>query len=194
MSATTWRSDLNGTREWLSEAWSEFTGRALRVAAEHWTECLHPEDRERCAGIFRVCVAAGAPFTTDYRLLRADGTYRWCMDAGLPQYRDHVLTHYAGICVDFHARKLSADCLAERMRRLRLQERGRDAQLVGLTHDLRRLLAQRAARQGTASPSELLDGEHSHWSEHWRRSNRSPAEWWSPNPAGMPRWCPSSMS
>jgi hypothetical protein len=135
----TWRSDLLGRREWLSEAWGVFTGRALRSCGSHfdWTDCLHAEDRERCAGIFQTCAVSGTPFTMDYRLRRMDGTYRWVMESGVPQHVDGVLTGFFGTCVDVHARRLSGDRLAERTRALRLQERRRESQLAALAHELR---------------------------------------------------------
>lgn len=164
----TWRADLNGRREWLSEAWGVFTGRALRPPDGHsdWTDCLHDEDRDRCAGIFRACVASGVPFTMDYRLRRMDGTYRWVMDSGVPQHLQGVLAGYFGTCVDVHARRLSGDRLAERTRALRLQERRRESQLAALAHllqrpinlvaDAQRLLAQPPADDRAESLAAVL--------------------------------------
>ena len=136
----TWRSDLHGQRVWQSEAWGAYTGRALHMCSNDsdWTDCLHDEDRERCAGIFRVCVASSTPFTMDYRLRRTDGTYRWVMDSGVPQHVDGTLVAYHGACVDVHARRLSGDRLAERTRMLRMQERRRESQLAALAHAMRR--------------------------------------------------------
>ena len=160
----TWRCDLQGSRDWLSEAWGVFTGLPLRDAqrgAAEWTDCMHPEDRERCAGIFRACAASGTAFTMDYRLLRMDGTCRWVMDSGLPQYADHVLMGYAGACVDVHARRLSGDRLAERMRLHRLHERRRDAQLMALAGELREALAADGPSD-TSTPSERLARAQGH--------------------------------
>jgi hypothetical protein len=150
----TWRSDLQGCREWSPQAWGAFTGRPCpqREGCD-WTDWLHPEDRERCAAIFRACVASATAFTMDYRLLRMDGTYRWVMDCGLPQHEDQVLRGYTGTCVDVHARRLSGDRLAERMRMHRLQEHKRDAQLAALARELRGPLSPGA---DGAAPQELL--------------------------------------
>jgi len=163
----TWRADLNGRREWLSEAWGVFTGRALRAGGDSdWTECLHEEDRDRCAGIFRTCAGSGVPFTMDYRLRRMDGTYRWVMDSGVPQHLEGVLAGYFGTCVDVHARRLSGDRLAERTRALRLHERRRESQLAALAHmlhrpidlvaDARRQLSQPLADDRIESLSAVL--------------------------------------
>ena len=163
-----WRSDLHGQREWLSEAWGIFTGRALRMAGggAEWTDCMHEEDRERCAGIFRVCVASGTPFTMDYRLRRMDGTYRWVMDSGVPQHLDGALVAYHGTCVDVHARRVSGDRLAERTRMLRLHERRRESELAALAHEMqrpaglvgqaRRLLSQPPTEESIETLSALL--------------------------------------
>ncbi len=145
----TWRADLNGRREWLSDAWGVFTGHALRPRGgdSDWTDCLHDEDRERCDGIFRACAASGVPFTMDYRLRRMDGTYRWVMDSGVPQHLQGVLAGYFGTCVDVHARRVSGDRLAERTRALRLQERKRESQLAALAHMLHHPIALMADAQ-----------------------------------------------
>jgi len=138
-----WMTRADKAFDWFNKAWLEFTGRSVeQEAGDGWLQGVHPEDRERCIGIFDTSFDARQPFSADYRLRRHDGSYRWVLDNGVPRYgSDGVFQGFTGCCVDIHERKELEERLAERTRALRLAERRKDEFLALLTHQLRSPLA-----------------------------------------------------
>lgn len=105
--ALIWIADINKMCTWFNRRWLQFTGRTLEEeCGRGWLECVHPEDRERCAAAFDNGFDRREPFQVDYRLRRADGEYRWVSDEGVPLYSaDGVFKGYIGACADIHRRR-----------------------------------------------------------------------------------------
>jgi PAS domain S-box-containing protein len=114
-----WRSNQDGVRVWQGAGFDDFTGMRLQPDGA-WLGVVHPEDTERCVGIFRACCESAWPFAIDYRLHHRDGTYRWVMDRGVPRRADSggFLGH-VGACIDIHERRILEDQLAAHLHRLR---------------------------------------------------------------------------
>jgi PAS domain S-box-containing protein len=124
---------------WFNRPWLEFTGRTMdEERGSGWLWGVHPEDLERCSGIFHASFEARQPFTMDFRLKRHDGSYRWVLANGVPRCSADGSFHgYTGSCLDIHERKELEERLAERTRALRLADRRKDEFLAMLAHDLR---------------------------------------------------------
>jgi PAS domain S-box-containing protein len=125
--------------QWFNRPWLDFTGRAMdEERGSGWLSGVHPEDLERCSGIFHASFDARQPFTMDFRLKRHDGSYRWVLANGVPRCSPDGAFHgYTGSCLDIHERKELEERLAERTRALRLADRRKDEFLAMLAHDLR---------------------------------------------------------
>jgi PAS domain S-box-containing protein len=125
--------------EWFNKTWLDFTGRTTEhERGSGWFEQIHPEDLERCIGIWHASFEARQPFSMDFRLRRHDGTHRWVLMHGVPRHASDGSFHgYTGSCVDIHERKELEERLAERTRALRLADRRKDEFLAMLAHDLR---------------------------------------------------------
>ena len=138
-----WMAGAERQSEWFSDTWLAFRGRTLgQEVAAGWTEGVHPDDLERCLGIYETCFSAHAPFSLDYRLRRHDGVYRWVLDTGIPRYRDDgVFLGYIGTCLDITQRKALEDRVAEYSRKLRLSEQRREDFMAKLSHRMRGPLA-----------------------------------------------------
>ncbi len=98
-----WVAGPDGLCTDFNRAWLEFTGRTLaQEIGDGWADGVHPEDRDRCIGVYRQALAARRPFTVEYRLLRADGTYRTMLDNGVPRFDADGATFsgYIGSAVD----------------------------------------------------------------------------------------------
>jgi PAS domain S-box-containing protein len=131
------RSDM--ARDWFNRSWLKFRGRTLGdELGEGWTQGVHPEDLERCLGIYQISFAEREPYTMDYRLQRHDGVYRHMLDTAIPRWsEDGEFLGYIGTCVDITDRKELEDKLAEHTRTLRLADRRREDFLAKLSHELR---------------------------------------------------------
>ena len=92
---------------WFNRPWLEFTGRAMaQELGNGWAEGVHPEDFDRCLGIYVSHFEARQKFRMQYRLRRHDGEYRWIDDTGIPRYaHDGSFLGYFGSCTDVHDQK-----------------------------------------------------------------------------------------
>ncbi len=110
-----WVSDADALYTYFNQPWLEFTGRALEHELGYgWADGLHPDDHARALEAYRSAFAAREPFTVECRLRRADGSYRWVLDTGLPRWAPGgAFAGYIGSCVDitervFTERRLTA--------------------------------------------------------------------------------------
>jgi PAS domain S-box-containing protein len=137
--AMLWVADPSGGCTFLSRAWYAFTGQAEEAAlGRGWLEAVHPEDRDTADASFLAAEARQEPFAIDYRLRRADGVYRWAIDAGAPHFdTEGNFIGYVGSVFDIDARKRAE---AEREELLGVAERAnraKDEFLAVLSHELR---------------------------------------------------------
>jgi len=80
-----WTCDPNGECNYLGRQWVDYTGSPESEQLGHgWLEKLHPEDRDRVNLEWTRCAEAGVPLDVDFRILRADGVYRWFKTRALP--------------------------------------------------------------------------------------------------------------
>ena len=97
-----WISDTDALCTWFNKPWIDFRGRTLeQEMGNGWAEGVHKEDFDRCLDIYLSNFEKRTPFQMEYRLLRADGVYRWILDHGAPRYSDTgVFLGFIGSCVD----------------------------------------------------------------------------------------------
>ena len=97
-----WVGEADGTRHWFSRGWLDFTGRALdQEDGMGWTERVHPEDLGRLLEVYRSATAARAEYRVEFRLLRADGEFRWILGKGVPrQIPGGEFAGFIGCCID----------------------------------------------------------------------------------------------
>jgi PAS domain S-box-containing protein len=108
-----WMSGLDKKCNFFNKGWLDFTGKRIEdELGDGWISGVHPEDRQRCVGIFSVSSDARVDFEMEYRLRRFDGEYRWMVDYGVPRFEtDGDFCGYIGSCVDITERKTSAESL-----------------------------------------------------------------------------------
>jgi two-component system sensor kinase FixL len=83
--ALVWSALPDGSRDFLSRSWLEYTGLALTEGLGWgWTAAFHPEDRGRFVDEWRAAVATGMPFRAEARVRRADGEYSWQLIRAVP--------------------------------------------------------------------------------------------------------------
>jgi PAS domain S-box-containing protein len=91
----------------------DFTGHTMEEKlGDGWTAGLHPEDREQFLGTYSSSIDARQEFRSVFRLLRADGEYRWVLCTGVPRSApDGIFAGYIGSCIDVTDQKRAEETL-----------------------------------------------------------------------------------
>lgn len=102
-----WVTEPDGSCTYLSRSWYEFTAQTPETGLGHgWLDAVHPDDRAWSEEIFMRANAKREAFQLEYRLRRADGAYRWNIDAAAPRFsEDGVFLGYVGSVIDITERK-----------------------------------------------------------------------------------------
>ena len=131
---------------WTNRAWLDFRGRTLAdEAGIGWVEGVHPEDAGRLSGEALENFERLEEFRLEFRIRRADGTWRWILTLAVPrldpngEFRD-----YLGFCVDISDRKqleMEREALLSETERARNAAeaaiRSKDEFLAKISHELR---------------------------------------------------------
>ena len=115
-------TDASGQLRWCNERWLEYTGQTADQAQDFgWVNILHPDDRERAWNSFLAAAAQGQPFSSEHRLLHADGSARWFLVRAEP-LRDAAgkIVQWFGAKTDIDDFKRASSDLAASEERLRL--------------------------------------------------------------------------
>lgn len=141
VSTLVWRTDAQGVVIDGMESWNRYTGH--EVAPDHpWYETVHPEDREKARKSWEAAIASGQAAQFTFRVLRADGKYRYLETRAVP-LTDSAgnIMEWIGSCEDVTDASLYAE-------ELRVANQRKDQFLAVLSHELRNpLSATRMAAQ-----------------------------------------------
>lgn len=102
-----WVTEPSGSCNYLNPAWYNFTGQTEEQGLGFgWLDAVYPNDRAAAGEAFRASNAARRAFRVEYRLRRADGVYRWVIDAAAPRFsQDGEYLGYVGSVVDVDERR-----------------------------------------------------------------------------------------
>ncbi|CAI9006842.1 MULTISPECIES: hybrid sensor histidine kinase/response regulator [Pseudomonas] len=80
---------------------------------------IHPDDLGWMQEQVRQSVATGEPFNAEYRVLRADGSYRWVLASGCCEFNEQGEPfRFPGVLIDIHERKTAEESLLRFTRNL----------------------------------------------------------------------------
>ncbi len=115
-----WMSGPDRLCTYCNQPWLEFTGRQLEAELGNgWAECVHPEDRQACAETYTRAFDRRQAFTSEYRLRRHDGEYRWIQATVVPRFESaESFAGYISSAVDVTDRKRAEDSLSSLSGRL----------------------------------------------------------------------------
>lgn len=111
-----------GEVEYVNQPLVDLFGHDLELLRNFgWTSILHPEDAPALLERLKIVYATGEPLDTEYRMLCADGKYRW-MECRKQPFRDadgRIIRWY-GVLTNIDARKKAEMALRENEHQLRL--------------------------------------------------------------------------
>ena len=106
-----WSTLPDGFHDYFNARWYDFTGVPLgSTDGEGWNGMFHPDDRERAWARWRESLDTGEPYQVEYRLRRADGSYRWVLGRALAMRDEHgAIVRWFGTCTDIDEQKTQAE-------------------------------------------------------------------------------------
>jgi PAS domain S-box-containing protein len=117
-----WVTDAAGHCTYLNRRWYEFTGQAPgQGEGLGWVDAVHPEDRAIAEQAFLAANAERRDYRVDFRLRRADGAWRWTIDAAAARFGEAgEYLGYVGSVIDIEDRREAEARLALSEEQLRL--------------------------------------------------------------------------
>ncbi len=116
-----WQTDPEGNVIEDLPSWRAFTGQGREeILGFGWSDCIHPEDRERVLRHWSECKRAQVPYEIEYRMRGADGAYRNFAVRGVPVLDAQGATReWVGINADVTGKKRAEKELFESQLMLR---------------------------------------------------------------------------
>lgn len=126
-----WSATADGAIDYYNARVLDYSGfRAETIMGANWIKLLHAEDIEHATRMWTSCIATGAPYRIEVRMLHAsEGKYRWCVSKALPllDQQGHII-RWHGTIVDMHdwkqAQEELRDTQAELARTMRVMTAG----------------------------------------------------------------------
>jgi PAS domain S-box-containing protein len=108
-----WMSDVAPVITFVNKSCLDFTGLTEdQLVGTGWLDVVHADDREYTIGVYNKGYEKKEPWTQEYRLRGADGSYHWFYATSVPRFAsDGAFLGYIGSCVDIHDRKSAEEGL-----------------------------------------------------------------------------------
>ena len=108
-----WVTDPTGHCNYLNRRWYEYTGQAPGSGEGYgWLDAVHPDDRPLAEQAFVSANAERCDYRVEFRVRRADGAYRWALDAAAARFGpDGEYLGYVGSVIDIDERREQEEAL-----------------------------------------------------------------------------------
>jgi PAS domain S-box-containing protein len=140
-----WIARADGFVEYYNQSCLDYTGLSLdELLGWGWRRVLHPDEVELKAQIWGESLRTGAPFESEYRIKKLDGTYRWHLGRALP-FRDQngQITRWFGTSTDIETQKRAEQALRDSQQELEQRVVERTAALMRANETLTEEIAER---------------------------------------------------
>jgi PAS domain S-box-containing protein len=107
-----WTSPGSGHLDWFNDRVYDYTGLGYDdLADDKWANIVHPDDRPMAGARWAHSVQTGAPYETEFRIRRADGTYRWHLVRAVPIAGDVGVARWIGTNTDIDEQRGALETL-----------------------------------------------------------------------------------
>lgn len=123
-----WTATPDGSLDYLSPAWSRFTGGPEEFAKGwRWGKHIHSQDVGRVTHAWKTAAEKGEPYELEYRLRRHDGRYRWFLSRAIPaRDAEQRIVRWYGADTDIHDLREAREALRQSEERFRVALQTRD--------------------------------------------------------------------
>ncbi|MBP0444875.1 PAS domain S-box protein [Roseomonas sp. SSH11] len=125
-----WTAGSDGGITYTSRRWHEYSGATLeQTLGPGWADFVYPDDRPIAAARWAEALVTGTPYEVEFRLHRADDTWRWWLARALPtRGEDGSVLRWIGACTDIQEIVEARETLARSREELEalIEERTRD--------------------------------------------------------------------
>jgi diguanylate cyclase (GGDEF)-like protein/PAS domain S-box-containing protein len=112
-----WVNDGTATNAWVNLEQCRLTGRSrAEEVGDDWAASIHPDDRESYRRFYEAALRRREAFRYEYRVLRADGAWRWMLNSAAPRWRNGVFAGFVGCVTDITDRRAAEQDAADRSR------------------------------------------------------------------------------
>jgi two-component system phosphate regulon sensor histidine kinase PhoR len=107
----TWTNLANGEVTFYNQRWYTYTGLTFEQTKEWgWKDVVHPDDIELTIERYMASLASGTVFEVENRYRKADGTYRWHLNRGIPLKNEFgEILFWVGTATDIEQQKAEMD-------------------------------------------------------------------------------------
>jgi two-component system phosphate regulon sensor histidine kinase PhoR len=107
----TWTNLPDGEVTFFNQRWHNYTGLGFeKIKALGWEEVIHPDDLSLTNERYKASLQSGEVYEVESRYKKADGTYRWHLNRGIPLKNEHgEILFWVGTATDIEAQKQEMD-------------------------------------------------------------------------------------
>lgn len=115
MPAIVWISDADGEVFHASAAFYDFVGRRdIDLRAGEWIATIHPDDHGDAIATWGRALSSGEVYSTEFRLRRHDGSFRWHLLSGQPvRNANGTIAAWYGAAIDVDESRRERDLVTQ---------------------------------------------------------------------------------